>query len=130
MRTYGRTTDVLFGNKTWWVVTTDARGFNDSVYLTTLAQVLKLNLGESPFFANYGIPAHQSVVTQVYPTLYIIRTQNKFSRYFTSLIVTEIPDQVDQDGFPMPAYQINVITNYGSKIGVRTTPGYPQVQPI
>jgi hypothetical protein len=44
-------------------VTTDANGYNDAVYLTTLSQVLKLNLGESPFYANYGIPQYQSVLT-------------------------------------------------------------------
>jgi hypothetical protein len=45
MRVFGRTQDILTGAKTWWVVTTDVNGFNDSVYLTALAQVIKLNLG-------------------------------------------------------------------------------------
>ena len=95
MRTYGRTQDVITGKKTWWLVQTDFNGFNDSVYLTALAQVLKLNLGESPFFANYGIPAHQSVVTQVYPNYYLARTQQQFAGYFASLILTPLQDAVD-----------------------------------
>jgi hypothetical protein len=130
MRTYGRTQDVLSGKKTWWVVTTDNNGYNDSVYLTTLAQVLKLNLGESPFFANYGIPAHQSVVMQVYPDFYMARTQQQFAGYFASLILLPIPEAYDDDGRPSPAYNVNVLTNYGSMIGVKVRPGYPTEQPI
>lgn len=52
MRTYGRDKDGK-----WVTVTTDENGFNDSVYLTTLVQNLKLSPQESPFFANHGIPA-------------------------------------------------------------------------
>jgi len=134
MRTYGRTRDVLTGVKKWWVVQTDINGFNDSVYLTTLAQVCKLNLGESPFFANYGIPAHPSVVLQVYPDFYMIRTQQQFAGFFASLIMTPAPIAQgaadSDDGRPVPAYNISVLTNYGSVIGVQTAPGYPLNQPI
>jgi hypothetical protein len=134
MRTYGRTQNVLSGKKTWWMVTTDTNGFNDSVYLTTLAQVCKLNLGESPFFANYGIPAHPSVVLQIYPDFYMVRTQQQFASFFASLIITPAPIAQgaadSDDGRPVPAYNINVLTNYGSRIGVQTAPGYPLNQPI
>jgi hypothetical protein len=130
MRTYGRTQDVLTGKKKWWVVTTDVNGYNDSVWLTTLAQVCKLNLGESPFFANYGIPAHPSVVLQVHPDFYMIRTQQQFMSYFASLVIIKQDDATDQDNRPAPAYLINVLTNYGSRIGVSTAPGYPMEQPI
>jgi hypothetical protein len=129
MRTYGRTQDE-YGRIKWWVITTDNNGFNDSVYLTTLAQVIRLNLGESPFFANYGIPAHQSVVTQVYPDFYMVRIQQQFAQYFASLILSPVPNAVDQDGFPAPSYNISVLTNYGSRIGVNTAPGFPRAQPI
>jgi hypothetical protein len=134
MRTYGRTRDVLTGKKTWWQVTTDVNGFNDGVYLTTLAQVCKLNLGESPFFANYGIPAHPSVVMQIYPDYYMARTQQQFAGYFASLILMPAPIAQgaanSDDGRPVPGYNIQVLTNYGSQIGVTTAPGYPQQQPI
>lgn len=108
MRTWGRVTDA-YGNKTWVEVTTDANGFNDMVYLTTLAQVLKLNLGESPFFANYGIPAHQSVVQQVFPDFYISYTQQQFAARFASLIVAKINQ-------PEPRYDISVTTHQGVKL--------------
>jgi hypothetical protein len=138
MRTYGRTQDVISGKKKWWVVTTDQGGYNDSVYLTDLAQVLKLNLGESPFFANYGIPAHESIMTQVFPDFYIARTQQQFAGYFASLIVTALPVQqgsadsfaTQQEGASAPRYYLNVLTNYGSRIGVHVRPGYPVEQPI
>jgi hypothetical protein len=130
MRTYGRTQNVLTGKKTWWVVKTDINGFNDSVFLTTLAQVCKLNLGESPFFSNYGIPAHPSVVTQIFPDFYLVLTQQQFAPYFASLILAIIPDAVDEDGRPAPAYRINVLTNYGSLIGVTVARDFPMEQPI
>lgn len=130
MRVYGRTQDVLTGDKTWWVVTTDPGGFNDSVYLTALCQVIKLNLGESPFFGNYGIPAHPSVVMQIYPDFYMARTQQQYAQFFASLIISSQPDAVDEDNRPAPSYAVNVLTNYGSIIGVRVLPGYPLNQPI
>ena len=138
MRTYGRTRDVLTGNKKWWVVTTDINGFNDSVYLTDLAQVIKLNLGESPFFANWGIPAHESVMTQIYPDFFLNRIQQQFSGRFASVILTPLPvDQGSADSFasgqdwgPAPRYYINVLTNYGSRIGVAVKADYPTEQPI
>ena len=40
MRTYGRVGQVNGIGGTWVVIETDANGFNDNVYLTTLAQVL------------------------------------------------------------------------------------------
>jgi hypothetical protein len=138
MRTYGRTQDVLSGKKTWHMVTTDVNGFNDSVYLTDLAQVIKLNLGESPFFANYGIPAHESVVTQIFPDFYLVRTQQQFAGYFASLLLMILPVEqgsadsfaTGQEGAPAPRYYINVLTNYGSRIGVHVRPDYPVEQPI
>ncbi len=138
VRTYGRTQDVLTGKKRWWVVTTDINGYNDAVWLTDLAQVCKLNLGESPFFANFGIPAHPSVMTQVFPDFYMLRIQQQFAVHFASLIITALPvDQgsadsyaTGQEGAPAPRYYVNVLTNYGSRIGVHVRPGYPQEQPI
>lgn len=110
MRTYGRTTDV-FGNKTWVVVETDAEGFNDYVFITDLAQVLKLNLGESPFYSDWGIPAHTSVVQQVFPDYYIYLTQQRFAPNFASLIVNKLP-------LSTPTYVFNVTTNQGVKAEV------------
>src|ERR1700742_1102585 len=89
LRTWGRPRLQDGSIGPWTEVITDSSGFNDQVYFTTLCQVLLLNLGESPFWANYGIPAHQSVVTQVYPDYYITFTQQQFSQYFASLIIAK-----------------------------------------
>ncbi|MHB1644602.1 MAG: hypothetical protein ACYCS8_18450 [Acidithiobacillus sp.] len=106
MRTYGRTYDEL-GNPTWVVVTTDANGNNDAVWLTTLGQCLKLNLGESPFYANYGIPQVQTIVTQVFPDFYVLQTQTQFSQFFASLSVNKLIGS-------SPAYKIKAVTHYGA----------------
>lgn len=109
MRTYGRVTDE-YGKTTWKVVTTDAAGFNDYVWVTTLIQCLKLNLGESPFWANYGIPAHASIVQQIYPDYYVTLTQQQFAPHFASLLLSKVPNQ------GKPVYRINATTNQGVKV--------------
>lgn len=107
MRTYGRITNAD-GSKTWVQVSTDANGFNDSLYLTTLAQVLKLNLGESPFYADYGIPQYQTVITQVYPDHYVMQTQTQFAPYFSSLVIQR------QSGTFDPVYNVSAIGHSGA----------------
>jgi hypothetical protein len=118
MRVYGRIVpDPLYPHKKKWVeVTTDANGFNDMVYLTNMIQVIRLNLGESPFFANWGIPAHTSVLTQMAPDYYMTLIQQRFAPYFTLLILTNLPNRFDGDGRPAPAYQYNVVTKYGATL--------------
>jgi len=96
-------------NYVWVEVKTDATGQNDAVWLTTLAQVLQLGLNESPFFGDYGIPAQQSVVTQVLPDYYVTLTQQKFSQYFLALLVNRT------EAFPKPTYQVNASANPGAQ---------------
>ncbi len=122
MRTYGRVTD-LFGRRRWVQVDTDDRGFNDLVYLVTLAQVLQLNLNESPFYADYGIPAHESVVTQVFPDFYVMRTQQRFSQFFGSLIITRVPGRAeDKFHAPGPSYRVDCVTHAGAALPSITIP--------
>lgn len=110
MRVYGRTTNPN-GTKQWVVVETDANGFNDWVYLTTLCQVLLLNLGESPFWANYGIPAKPTIVQQVQPDFYVARVQQQFSPFFANLVMAK--ERNDP-----PTYRVNVTTHQGVKASV------------
>lgn len=108
MRTYGRIY-AADGSYEWVEVNTAADGSNDMVWITTLIQCLLLILNESPFYANYGIPAYQSVMQQIFPDFYVFRTQQQFSSYFASLIISKETD-------PAPTYAVNVTTNAGVKI--------------
>jgi hypothetical protein len=107
VRTYGRPDGV-----TWVEVQTDANGFNDLVYATALCQVVRLNLNESPFFATFGIPAHQSIVQQVFPDYYLALTQQIFAPLFASLILSK------QANTPTPTYKFNIITHQGVTLNV------------
>jgi hypothetical protein len=118
MRTYGRQFDA-FGNvvrqpdgTNWAVVQTDANGNNDAVYLTTLAQVLKGNLGESPFYSNYGIPAQPTIMTQVFPDFYVAQTQQQFAPFFASITI-----QRNQSA-PSPVYNVSVTSHTGAIISL------------
>jgi hypothetical protein len=116
MRVYGRIVpDPLYPDRKKWVeITTDDNGFNDMVYLTNMIQVIRLNLGESPFFSNWGIPAHASVMTQIAPDYYMTLIQQRFAPNFTLCILTNLPNRFDEDGRPAPSYQYNIVTKYGA----------------
>jgi hypothetical protein len=107
MRVYGR--DPV--TKQWSVVQTQANGSNDYVYITALCQCLKLNLNESPFWANWGIPAQQSVATQIFPDFYVSLMQQRFAQYFAALSIIKQPG-------PSPVYDINVTNNQGTQYQV------------
>ena len=104
-RTWGRVYNPN-GTYTWTMVTTDANGDNDAVWITTLIQCLNLNLGESPFYSQYGIPAQQSIIQQIFPDWYVNQTQQQFAQYFANLTVSKVNS-------PTPTYNINLITNAG-----------------
>lgn len=108
---------------TWEEVDTDANGFNDMVYLTALAQVLKLNLGESPFYSSYGIPGLQSVHSQIPPDYYVMLTQQRYAQFFASLIITReqnAPTTLKQP--PVPTYDIKAVTQQGVRLTGATIP--------
>lgn len=111
MRTYGRITNPD-GTRTWVEVQTDAAGRDDYVWITTLIQCLQLVLGESPFYANHGIPAQQAVIQQVFPDYYVAQTQSQFAQYFASLIVVKLDA-------PTPTYKVDLTTNQGVKVQAR-----------
>lgn len=112
MRTYGR---VYTSPSTyvWQEVQTDPNGLDDYVYLTGLVQEIKLNLGESPFWANRGIPAGPSVVQQVAPDYYVMLMQQRYAPFFLNLTIVKVQGGVDSKGKPAPTYRINVTSHYG-----------------
>lgn len=112
MRTYGRRIN-LDGSKTWVEVQTDTAGHDDYVWITTLLQTIQLTPNESPFFANYGIPVQQSIVTQTYPDFYVALTQSQFAPYFASLSINRVPQSLTANP-PLVEYDIKLVTNQGT----------------
>jgi hypothetical protein len=108
MRVWGRVTN-QDGNKSWVEGSTTPNGNNSYVVLTWLIQVLKLNLNESPFYGDWGIPAHPSVVQQIAPDFYVTLTQQRFAPYFAALTVAKVPGR-------QPTYAINVTFVDGTKM--------------
>lgn len=119
MRTYGRVysvppSDESPGVYTWVDVETEANGSNDYVWLTTLIQCLKLQTNESPFYANYGLPAQRSIMQQIAPDFDVAKTQSQFAQYFASLIIYRKPGS-GVLGSP-PTYVVNAVLNNGTKV--------------
>lgn len=108
MRTYGRTYDSN-GTPTWVEVQTDPVNGDDLVYVTALCQVLKLNLQESPFYADWGIPAKPSVVQQIFPDFYVSLVQQRFASRFAALAIA-------RENLPTPTYNVNITTHAGVKL--------------
>jgi hypothetical protein len=98
MRTYGKNADGV-----WKEVTETSY-----VWLATLAQTLRLNEKESPFYSNYGIPAHDSVMTQVAPDLAVNRTQSQYAPYFANLSV------VRNLNATQPTYNVSAVFQNGT----------------
>lgn len=109
MRVYGRTYDE-YGVPTWQVVETQPNGSNDYVYVTALIQCIKLNLNESPFWADWGIPAQQSLVQQVAPDYYVALLQQRYAPYFARLTITK------ETGAANPTYNVSILTHSGTTI--------------
>lgn len=124
-RVYGRVTNPD-GSKSWEVVTTDSNGFSDEVNITWMAQVFALNIGESPFYGDWGLPALQSVMTRVAPDFFVNRTQRRFAPLFASLIVQKVAGGTPQEGPPFadpsPTYQVRVVTHSGAVLPPRSIP--------
>lgn len=116
IRTYGRVGQVNGQGGTWTVVTPDANGETANIYLTTTIQTLKLSRNESPFWANYGIPAEQTIVSQIFPDLYVSQTQSQFSPFFSSLVLTRGPSTPPAAG---PKYNVTAVSNSGAVLNAQ-----------
>ena len=109
MRVWGRIFNPN-GSYSWTNVTTDSNGNNDLVMLTALIQCLLLNLEESPFYANYGIPQIPTIMSQIYPDFYVNQIQKQYAPNFASLTIARISLSNP------PTYKIQVITHAGVQL--------------
>jgi hypothetical protein len=114
MRTYGRTLNRDGSYGPWVVVQTDANGFNDLVYFTTLCQAMKLNLNEDPFYANIGLPQIQSVQQGVPPDIYMAALQAYFAPFFASLQISRASNTNP------PRYYAQAFTHQGAILNSNT----------
>ena len=113
--TAGGDAEVLptYAPSTWTAVETQPDGGDGNVYVTAMIQCFRLNLGESPFYGNFGIPARASVQQQIAPDYNVAFIQSYFSSRFASLIVTKQPSPVNN---PAPVYQINAVRLNGTTV--------------
>ncbi|WP_077395442.1 hypothetical protein [Bombella intestini] len=92
------------GRRVWKAVT------GDQGNIAWLQNALLLQLGESPFWADWGIPVQQTLVSRVWPDYYLNLTQRRFRDIFPSLQIT----RKDGGNGADPVYDISVILNNGT----------------
>lgn len=106
-RVWGRVT--TNGTRKWQAFETDSNGYDDAPNIIWLQNVLLLNLNESPFYADWGIPLQQTLATSIFPDYYTSQTQQRFSAYFPSVVITRISSSD-------VSYSVNVTTQTGYKV--------------
>jgi hypothetical protein len=89
-----------------WVAVTDP----SYARLLQLEQTLRLNQGESPLNGSTGIPAQQSVNTQIAPDAAVARTVVAFQPYFASLTVKRDNTQAN------PTYRLRAVFLSGTVV--------------
>ena len=94
---------------TWEAAETDANGNDDLPSATWFVQCCKLSVGESPFFGDWGLPAQQAVIQQVFPDYYVSLMQQRFAPYFASLLVAKSSSAT-------PTYSVTIVTHQGVKL--------------
>lgn len=97
------------GTRTWNAYETSDSGSDDMPNFIWLQNVLLLQLNESPFYSDWGVPVHKTLATQIFPDYYMSLTQQRFAQYFASCIITRVA--TDQ-----PEYQVSIVTKTGIKV--------------
>jgi hypothetical protein len=106
MRSWGRVGQTNGQGGTWVQVDTAPSGDNSAVWFLTLIQTLRLNLGESPVYGNYGIPAQQAVIQQTFPDFFMAMTQQQFAAYFAGLTIQRVAGGPGANG---PVYKARAV---------------------
>lgn len=100
------------GTRKWQAFETDSNGYDDAPNIIWLQNALLLNLNESPFYADWGIPIQQTLATSVFPDYYTSKTQQRFSAYFPSVVITRVSASD-------LSYSVNITTKTGYKVSQR-----------
>lgn len=95
--------------RTWQAYETDSSGSDDLPNFIWLQNALLLRLNESPFYADWGIPVQQTLLTQVFPDYYTALTQRRFSQYFASCIISRTSST-------SPEYGVSIVTQTGISV--------------
>lgn len=95
-------------NRTKWIIITDP----DEIYVFWLIEVLRLILGESPFSADWGIPATETIATNIYPDYYVSIVKEKFAPYFQYLSIERLDHNVDR----AVVYKVEIIKLNGQSV--------------
>lgn len=97
------------GTRTWEAYETATDGSDDMPNFIWMQNVLLLWLNESPFYSNWGVPVQKTLATQVFPDYYMALTQQRFSQYFASCIITRLTQTA-------PSYRVSIVTKTGIKV--------------
>ena len=111
MRVYGRTIDNTRPNANfykWQVVQDD----DDNIRLTHLIQVLQMDIQESPFYSNWGMPVANALITGVLSDVAINNTINQFAQYFAALQITRGISNDPKEIY----YQVDVVLKNGKNV--------------
>ncbi|UMM63143.1 hypothetical protein [Aristophania vespae] len=92
------------GTRKWVAVT------GNQAIIAWLQNNLLLQLGESPFYADKGLPVTQSLISRIWPDYYLNQLQEFFRDYVSTIQITRDTSVVN-DGL---SYKILVIFKDGS----------------
>ncbi|KMQ89824.1 hypothetical protein RF55_10509 [Lasius niger] len=87
-RVWARTGQPDQDGKRKWISVSD-----NTAILTWLQQAVLLQLGESPFWVDWGLPVIGFLSQGIYPDLYMQKTKERFQPYFLNVNINRnIPD--------------------------------------
>lgn len=94
------------GTRKWIEVT------GNQAIIAWLQNVLLLQLGEEPFYADWGIPVTQTLANRYWPDYYLNLIQQRFADQVSFIKIT--PERSDNDPGTEPLYSISIIFNDGT----------------
>jgi len=63
------------------------------IWVTIVKHELQLRVGESPFYADAGIPAEDSIITQQEPDYHVNNVKRRYEAKFNAFDITKVSGQ-------------------------------------